>query len=118
MDDDADENADYVAADDGSREEADLTSDLADPAVAHPSAGETDEERGERIARQWIKTDGASPESRATEGSEGSANQPGASGVSQLVDVDDDAADLAADGAGDGGRVPGGPDGARPRIAE
>ena len=100
VDDDADENADYVAADDGSREEADLTSDLADPAVAQPSAGETDEERGERIARQWIKTDGASPESRATEGSEGSANQPGASGVSQLVDVDDDAADLAVDGAG------------------
>jgi protein kinase C substrate 80K-H len=93
---DADENADYVAADDGSRL-ADLTSDLADPADALPAAGETDEERGERIARQWIKTDGASPESRATEGS---ANQPGASGVSHLVDVDDDAADLAADGAG------------------
>ena len=88
---DADENADYVAADD-------LSSGLTDPADALPAAGETDEERGERIARQWIKTDGASPESRANQ--PGSANQPGASGVSHLVDVDDDAADLAADGAG------------------
>jgi len=98
---DADENADYVAADESMEARlADdaLSSGLADPAVARPAAGETDEERGERIARQWIKTDDASPESRA--------NQPGASGVSHLVDVDDDAADLAAEASPAGPTAP------------
>lgn len=80
--------AEIAVAEDHLPEDVAADGDVAHPAdPADPAVGEeTDEERGERIARQWIKTD--RDESRSSAESV-SASTTSTGGLT-LVDVDDD----------------------------
>lgn len=82
--------AETAVAEDRLPEDVAADGDVENPAdPADPAFGdETDEERGERIARQWIKTDRESGEGSGSAES-ASASTTKTSGLT-LVDVDDD----------------------------
>ena len=95
------------AADDDGADLADLA-DIADPAdpadIADPVADETDEARGERVARQWIKSDRASfsesPDDVSSDDSTGSSARHAKAHLVDVDDVDVDGDDDAASPAG------------------